>query len=98
MDSVPYHSSKYLLAEPSEQVLEREKEAKQVQANMPILQETIANLEERIAFYSSVDSIPQEVQTKPEEFMHVTAANRLTRDNLLAEKNRLEELVRAHSK
>lgn len=97
-DNLYPRSGRYLLAEPIEQAQERVKEASQVAASLPLLQETITNLEDRIAFYSSVDSVPQEVATDPEKFMHVIAANRLTRDNLMAERDRLEELIKAHVK
>lgn len=98
MDDVPYHSTKHLLAEPPAQVQERQKEAAQVQASAPILQEIITRLDERIAFYNSIDSVSVDVATNPEKFMHVIAANRLTRDNLMVEKTTLEELIRAHVK
>ena len=96
MDDVPYHSTRHLLAEPAEQVLEREKEANQVQANAPLIQEIIDSLDARIAFYGSLESIPADVLDDPEKFMHQVAANKLTVANLLTEKNTLEELIRAH--
>jgi hypothetical protein len=97
-DNLYPRSGRYLLAEPAEQAQERQKEAAQVSNSLPILQEIVTNLGERIAFYNSVDSVPQGVLTDPEKFMHIVAANRLTRDNLEAEKSRIEELIKAHSK
>lgn len=53
---------------------------------VPVIKQVVRRLDEKIAFYSSVDAIPAELHTKPEEFMHAFAANRLTVENLKAER------------
>jgi len=97
-DNLYPRSSASLLAPPSEQTLEKEKEANQVQANAPVIRDIITRLDERIAFYSSIDSVPADSITNPDTFMHVVASNKLTRDNLQAEKDFLEELLNTYVK
>lgn len=74
-------------------ISERQTESAKVFNALPLIQEILDRFEERIAFYSSVDSIPEEIHTKPDEFMHAVAANKLAKDNLISEKEYLEGLL-----
>ena len=69
----------------------REEALKQV----PLLQKVLKRLDQKIAFYDSVNSIPDEVKTKPEEFMHLVTANKLTRDNLMQERSYIQAQIDA---
>lgn len=64
-----------------------------IKQNFDVLKDIISTLQEQADFYTSVDAVPDNVQTNPEKFMHTMAANRLTRDNLIAIKNRIEVLI-----
>ena len=72
---------------------ERRAIAAEVTKNIDVLGDIIETLDEQIKFYSSVDAIPTDVQTKPEEFMHVVAANRITKENIAAIKDSIEGLI-----
>lgn len=72
---------------------ERKAIATEVNKNFDVLGDILATFDEQIAFYSNVDSVPVDVQTKPDEFMHIIAANRLTRDNLANIKDSIQGLI-----
>lgn len=95
-DMYPNDSSYFLPQEPPEQVSERRKEKAKTLQNQTILRELIIRLEERIAFYGSVDAMPNEAKTDPVKFMYIHNANQLTRDNLRAEKEYIESLLDTH--
>lgn len=79
--------------EPAEQVEERNKEKGETLAALPMLESIIGRFAEKIAFYDSVDSIPEAIKLQPETFVRVVEANKLTRNNLIAEKEWLEGLI-----
>lgn len=89
-------SGAYQLTEPEDQVKARNEEKSDVFQAYPVIKDVIARLDERIAFYASVDSIPEEATTDPAAFMHIVAANRIVRDNLVSEKTELERLIQAY--
>lgn len=76
------------------QLEKKEAERAEVLAEVPLLKKVLQRLEKRISFYESVNSIPDDVKTKPEEFMHTVAANKLTRLNLIAEKRYIEARIK----
>lgn len=90
---MPKGGGYFLPTEGQDQINERQTEKAKVFEALPLLQEIIDRFAEKAEFYGSVDSIPEELHTKPDEFMHAVAANKLTRDNLLAEKDYLEGLI-----
>lgn len=91
-DFVPI-SSQFLPTEPVEQKNERAKQKAEVFSALPLLKAVIERFDDRIEFYSSVDSIPVELHAVPEQFMHAVAAAKATKDYLLAERDYLEELI-----
>lgn len=84
--------------EPPEQDVERKKEKAQTLEALPILKAIVERLEERIAFYQSVDSIPASVKSEPVKFMNMHNSNELTRDNLKNEKEYIQSLIDQHAK
>ena len=98
MDNNLYPNDGQVYAEPKDQIDEKNQEANEVLSALPLINEMLERFNQRIAFYSSVDSIPEEVQTKPDEFMHVATANKLVKDNLEQEKNYLEGLINEYVK
>jgi hypothetical protein len=70
---------------------ESEEKAKAL-AGMPMITDLIAHFEARIAFYDSLESIPSDVSTQPEEHLRTVLANQMTKENLVSEKEYLEGL------
>lgn len=97
-DVMPNDGTYFALRVPEEQEIEGKRQKAHTLEALPIIKEFIARLDERIAFYGSVDSIPDEVKTKPEEFLIVHNANELTRDNLRSEKEYMVSLMEQHAK
>lgn len=83
----PNSGEPFILTTPSKQKSDEEARLHATLAQLPLLQETVDKFNERIAFYDSVNSVPADVMTNPEVFMHIVAANKLTRDNLTAERD-----------
>jgi len=63
---------------------------------MPIIEDLLIRFEEKIAFYGSVESVPEEVLTLPDEFMHIVTANKIIKGLLEAELDYLQDLVKTH--
>lgn len=72
---------------PQKQKTEEARSVEETLAQVPLLKKTVKRLDDRIAFYTSVDSIPAELHTKPDEFMQAYAANKLTAENLKDERS-----------
>lgn len=87
-----------LLSEPEEQVEDRNKEKAETYQALPLVQDIVTRLEERIAFYDTLDSIPPENRANEKIFMRHWDANQLTRDNLRSELNWLEGLIEDYTK
>ncbi len=81
------------LSEPREQVDERNKEKGKALAALPLLEDIIERLQNRIDYYGSVDAIPDDVKVDPKAFLIIHNANELTRNNLRAEKENLEGMI-----
>lgn len=96
MDDNLYPKSGYRPSEPTLQQIEKAKEAAQVQKALPLIQDILDRFAEKIEFYKSVDSVPEEVLTFPDEFMHYIATNKLVASMLQAELDYLNELVEVH--
>jgi len=79
--------------EPADQRIARKKEKAQTLQALPILEELVQHLKEKVAFYGSIDAMPDDVKTDPKQFLIVHNANELTRDNLRAELEYIEGLV-----
>lgn len=90
----PGRGEPFVLTTPTKQKSDEEAKLQATLAQLPLLQETVDKFDERIAFYDSVNSVPDEVTTDPEAFMHVIAANKLTRDNLIAERDIILQRVK----
>lgn len=74
----------------------REQKA-EVESSKAVLQDIVDHLQSRVDFYTSVDSIPEELHTDPTQFMHAVAANKLARDNLATELDAIRRIIRDHT-
>lgn len=97
-DVMPNDGTYFVPREPEQQLIERSKEKAKTLEALPILKDLLERLEERVAFYGSVDSIPSEVKTDPQQFLIVHNANELVRDNLRAEIEYITGLLEDHAK
>jgi len=97
-DVMPNDGTYFVPRVPEEQEIAVKKQKAHTLEALPIIKEFMARLDERIAFYGSVDAIPDEVKTKPEQFLIVHNANELTRDNLRSEKEYMTSLMEQHAK
>jgi hypothetical protein len=92
-DYVPLQNSTYYNpTAPAEAKQEERKEKGMVLSAMPLIEDMIKHLEERIHFYETVDSIPAEVRTDTRLFMLRVEANDLAKENLKSEKEYFEQL------
>ena len=96
-DNLYPRSGAYRPMEPRNQQLLNQMENVQVVKALPLIQDIIKRFEERVSFYGSIDAVPEDVLTLPDEFMHLVAANKLTKSLLQAELEYLKELVEAHT-
>jgi hypothetical protein len=94
---MPNDGAVFSLREPEQQSVDRKKEKAQTLEALPVLKDLLERLNERIAFYGSVDAIPDEVKTDPKQFLIVHNANELTRDNLRSEVEWINGLVEEHA-
>lgn len=82
-----YPNQPFIATIPQKQKTDEAVSIEETLAQVPLLKKTVKRLDDRIAFYLSVDSIPAELHTKPDEFMHAYAANKLTAENLKDERS-----------
>lgn len=85
-------SSYFKVDEPEEQKVERQEEKAKVQGGKKLLEDLIERWAEKVAFYDSIDSIPNEVRADQEKFMLAVNTNSLTKENLIVELEYLEAL------
>jgi len=97
-DLYPNETTFFTPEEPQEQRTERNAEKAKAQEGMALLEELIKRFEERIGFYERIDSIPSEVESKPEEHLRAVLANRIVKENLVAEKDYLVSLRSQYGK
>lgn len=90
---MPGGGAPWLPTEDQEQKNELLTEKANVFNALPLIQEIIGRFEEKIKFYESVKSIPNELKANPEAFMHMAVANEQTVVSLVGEKNYLEGLL-----
>lgn len=93
MDELGNTESNYFLpTEPEEQVKERKEEQAKVMKGIAMLEEIIERMEQRITFYDTVSSIEVDVTTHPEEHLRAVIAAKQTKENLIQEKEWIENL------
>ena len=81
------------LSVPVDQRRANDEEINETFQAVPLLKEIVERLDRQIAFYNSLDAVPSESLTNPEEFMHIVAANKLTIENLDIERSYILERV-----
>lgn len=96
-DDIMPNDGYFVPREPLEQRIARKKEKAKTLEGLNILKDVVERLQQRIDFYNSVDSIPDEVKTDPAKFMHLYSAYKLTRDTLISEKEIIESLIDANA-
>lgn len=97
-DVMPNDGTYFAPREPEQQVIARQKEKAKTLEALPILKDLLKRLNERVDFYGSVDSIPDDVKTSPKQFLIIHNANELTRDNLRAEMEFIAGLLEQYAK
>lgn len=89
----PNDGQYFSLSEPQDQKDEKDSEQNDVLSLLPTLKDFVKRMDDKIAFYKSVDSIDDEQLLDPEEFMHVIAANKLVAKCLTAEREYFKGLM-----
>lgn len=89
----PTSSEYFAPEEPEEQVKEREAQEASVVREMKIIGEVIERFNEGIAFYKSIDSIPDDVLLNPAETAQTILGNKKAVAVLQIEKERLVSLI-----
>ena len=92
-DLYPNDGTYFLPREPKEQRIARKKENAKVLESIDVITDLIKHLDDRIAFYASVDSIPAEVKVNPDQFLIMHNANEQTRNNLNQERELLISIL-----
>ena len=90
--------SYYQPEEPAMQILERQEERSKATAAVPLLKDLVKRFDERIAFYDSVESIDVTMLADEKRFMRQWEANKLTKDNLILERDYLRDLLDRYAK
>jgi hypothetical protein len=90
---MPNEGSVFYPHEPKQQAIDRKKERARTLEALPILKDLLKRLEQRITFYESIYSIPEEVRTDPQQFLIVHNANTLMVQNLKAEAEWIQDLL-----
>ena len=89
-------TSQRLIGEPKGQEKRRKEEREEYLAEKPLVSATVKHLEARIKFFHDINSITE--TNDSEKFMRQVAVNKMVADALTQELNRLEVIVKAHSK
>lgn len=78
-----------------EQKRKSKEEQVETEKNLDILQQILARLDERIALYQSLESIPEDTITKPELLAQTIHANKMTVENLKQERGVISDIIDA---
>lgn len=92
-DLLPNDGTYFFPREPKDQVLARKKEKAQTLEGLTVIQDLLKRWNDKIAYYTSVKSISEEVKRDPAAFMHEIAGNAVIVEILEAEKEYIEELI-----
>ena len=85
--------SYYLPTEPEDQKLARKSERAKALEEHSILKQVVRNLEERIAFLTTIDSIEVKPETDPQKFMVALQAAKATRAALIHELETIKSIL-----
>lgn len=91
-DLSPNNGAWFQPSEPEAQVKDREKEKAKVLGSLKLIEEMLVRLDKEITRLSSIDSIPSEHRTTPEEFMHHFEGNEVALRHLKKERGWLKDL------
>lgn len=86
-NAYPTSTRYFFPKEPVQQAKDKEAEIKQTLEELPLLNTVVQHLDERIAFYDTLESIQVPIDTDPATFQKVVEANKLTVKNLKAERS-----------
>lgn len=95
-DMYPAGGEYFLPREPVDQKKARKKEEAKILEKIEVLTDLIERLDQRIEFYGSVDSIPNEVKLDPTQFLNMHNANQMVRDSLRSEREYIQSLIDPH--
>lgn len=70
-----------------------EQEETAIREARDVLIEILKRLDERIAFYKSIDAIDDEITANPEMLTHTITANKLTAANLQQEREVIQSMI-----
>lgn len=70
-----------------------EQEENAIREARDVLIQIVERLDERIAFYKSVDAISDEITSNPELLTHTITANKLTAANLQQEREVIQAMI-----
>ncbi len=80
-------SSYWVVEEPQDQKTARLNEENKLRAGRAVIDDILKRLQERIDYYSSIDSVEVDAVTEPEEHLRVVIANKQTLFNLRNERD-----------
>lgn len=80
-------SSYWVVEEPQDQKTARVNEENKLRAGRAVIDDILKRLQERIDYYSSIDSVEVDAVTEPEEHLRVVIANKQTLFNLRNERD-----------
>ena len=92
------NGSYFVPQEPKDQVIARKKEQAMALESIELLKDIVERLDERIAFYRSTEAIPDNLKTRPEEFMHLYSTYDLTAKTLESERSFIQDIIDTHKK
>lgn len=97
-NAYPNDSTFFWASEPEEQKIARKKETAQTLEAISVLQELVDRLNERITFYNSNTTIPDDVRTDPTKFLILHNCYTLVAKTLFSEKEYIEDLISSHKR
>lgn len=80
-------SSYWVVEEPQDQKTARVNEENKLRAGRAVIDDILKRLQERIDYYSSIDSVEVDAVTEPEEHLRIVIANKQTLFNLRNERD-----------
>lgn len=80
-------SSYWVVEEPQDQKTARLNEENKLRAGRAVIDDILKRLQERIDYYSSIDSVEVDAVTEPEEHLRIVIANKQTLFNLRNERD-----------
>lgn len=97
-DVLPNDGTYFFPREPQEQILGRKKEKAQTLEGINELKAILERLDNQVAFFDSLSSIPDEVRLDPEKFLIMHNTHTQVAEILRSEREYIADLVSTHLK